>query len=96
MLIPMDFEWIGLFNKDEDTEFIYHVGLELWAFGGRVGLRGGYSRSPSYVKGSPQDFDIEKTNILTAGASIRIKMFGIDGYFTEYKKEWGVSGFVAF
>ena len=96
LLIPMDFEWIGMFNKKEDTEFLFHMGLEVWVLRGIIGIRGGYSSAPSYVRGEPQDFDIDKTNILTAGASIRIKMFGIDGYFTEYKKEWGISGFVAF
>lgn len=96
ILVPFDLEFLRLFNKDEKIKLAFHTGLETWLLKGIIGLRFGYARAPYNISGTPGHFKIENENIFTGGGSLRVKMFGLDLYFTEYRQEWGLNAFVSF
>ena len=93
ILIPFDFEFIGLFDRKQKIKLGLHTGLEVWLTE-KIGVRFGYAYSPNYISGTPGNISLESKNIFSGGASARLEHLSFDIYIQG--QNWGVGSAVAF
>lgn len=93
LLIPLDIEFLGLFDRKQKMKLGLHTGIEGW-FINKICLRFGYAYAPNYIQNRPGKIKFNNDHIISGGASIRIEPVGIDVYIK--KQDWGIGAFVAF
>ncbi|MBD3314981.1 MAG: hypothetical protein GF344_04285 [Chitinivibrionales bacterium] len=91
--VPLQAEFIGIFDRSEDTHFIFRTGLEVW-FRDSYCLRFGYARAPRQFPSDAGIKSYENDNIVGGGGGILLERFGIDLYV--YGDEWGLATTVSF
>ncbi len=80
LILPLDLEILGLFDKKIKNTFVFHGGIEALIIN-RFSLRFGYSRSPGILmKGFSQ---IKNLNFFTGGGGVHIDPIVFDFYISH-------------
>lgn len=88
LVVPVDLEMIGIFDRSFKTRFLFRSGVEA-VIQERFAARLGYAREPEDVmRGDGDDFP-KYSNVLTAGAGVIFSPVAID--FAVARSRWLVS-----
>ncbi len=93
LLVPLDIEFLGLFDKRQDVKVGLHTGLEAW-LNHKICLRFGYAFAANEISGRPGDITFKNGHLFSGGAGVRFERIGFDVYIR--KQDWGLGSTVSF
>jgi hypothetical protein len=94
LLVPFDLEFIGIFDRKQDTKIGIHTGIEARLFSNKICLRFGYAYAPKYIIGNPGQLKLSHEHLLSGGIGVYFERIAFNVYMR--KQDWGIGSVIAF